>query len=220
MTPALGLTVYHLDKANHGYTLFTPMTGTSAYLIDMQGCVVHHWALPYRPGAYGYLLDTGHLLVAGRTDKSPVPFGGAGGTLMELAWDVKVLWEHVEDTMHHDFCRLPNGNTMVLGWEPVPADMRDFAACAPDLPPFPDDFDEMCRLVEAVAGVRFQELFERLPRRAATGDAALAAVFQSAQEIAQSMVQQNRTSARDTQRKPGKQGTRRRKLGKKRASDD
>ena len=32
---------------------------------------------------------------------------------------------------------------------------RDFAACAPDLPPFPDDFDEMCRLVEAVEGVRF-----------------------------------------------------------------
>jgi hypothetical protein len=30
MTPALGLTVYHPDKANHGYTLFAPMTGTSA----------------------------------------------------------------------------------------------------------------------------------------------------------------------------------------------
>jgi hypothetical protein len=42
---------------------------------------------------------------------------------MELDWDGKVLWEHVEDAMHHDFCRLPNGNTMVLGWEPVPADM-------------------------------------------------------------------------------------------------
>ena len=64
MTPALGLTVYHPDKAEHGYTLFAPMTGTSAYLIDMQGRIVQHWALPYRPGAYGYLLDNGHLLVA------------------------------------------------------------------------------------------------------------------------------------------------------------
>jgi len=33
MTPALGLTVYHPDKADHGYTLFAHMTGTSAYLI-------------------------------------------------------------------------------------------------------------------------------------------------------------------------------------------
>ena len=123
MTPALGLTVYHPDKADHGYTLFAPMTGTSAYLIDMQGRIVQHWALPYRPGAYGYLLDNGHLLVAGRTSKGPVPFGGAGGTLLELDWEGKVVWEHVEDAMHHDFCRLPNGNTMVLGWEPVPADV-------------------------------------------------------------------------------------------------
>jgi len=84
MTPALGLTVYQPDKAHHGYTLFAPMTGTSAYLIDMQGRIVHHWALLYRPGAYGYLLDNGRLLMAGRTGKSPVPFGGAGGTLMEL----------------------------------------------------------------------------------------------------------------------------------------
>ena len=97
---------------------------------------------------------------------------------------------------------------------------EDFAACAPDLPPLPDDFAEMCRLVEAVEGVRFRDLCERLPRRTATGDAALAAVCQGAQEMAQHMVQQSRTPAPDTPRKPGKQGTRRRKSGKKPASND
>src|SRR5262244_4034448 len=119
MAHTLGLTVYQPDKTDHGYTLFAPMTGTGAYLIDMQGRVMHHWSLPHRPGAYGYLLDNGHLLMAGRTGKSPAPFGGAGGTLMELDWDGNVQWEYVEDTMHHAFCRLPNGNTMVLGWDPV-----------------------------------------------------------------------------------------------------
>jgi hypothetical protein len=97
---------------------------------------------------------------------------------------------------------------------------RDFAACAPDLPPLPDDFAELCRLVETVEGVRFRELFERLPRRVATGDAALAAVLQGAQEIAQRMVQQSHTPAPDTPHKPSKQGTRRRQSGKKRASND
>jgi tetratricopeptide (TPR) repeat protein len=97
---------------------------------------------------------------------------------------------------------------------------EDFVEFAPDLPPFPDDFAELCRLIEAVEGVRFRDLFEHLPRRVATGDAALAAVLQGAQEIAQRMVQQSHTPAPATPRKPSKQGTRRRKSGKKRAAND
>lgn len=119
----LGLTIYKPDKAFRGYTLFAPLTGTSAYLVDMQGTIVHRWQLPYRPGDYGYLLDNGRLLVSGRTGKGPVAFGGRGGIIMELDWDGKVLWEYIEGTLHHDFCRMPNGHTMVLGWEPVPSEM-------------------------------------------------------------------------------------------------
>jgi tetratricopeptide (TPR) repeat protein len=59
----------------------------------------------------------------------------------------------------------------------------DFAEFAPDLPPLPDSFDELCRIVEAVEGVRFRELFERLPRRAASGDEALQEVVRLAQEV-------------------------------------
>jgi hypothetical protein len=65
----------------------------------------------------------------------------------------------------------------------------DFANSAPDSPPLPASFDELCRLVEEVDGVRFRELFERLPRRAATGDAALVEV----------LAQQHRTSAEGSQ---------------------
>jgi hypothetical protein len=82
----LGLIVYKPDKTFHGYTLFAPMRRSSAYLIDMQGAIVHRWQLPYRPGDYGYLLDNGHLLISGQTGKGPVAFGGRGGILMELDW--------------------------------------------------------------------------------------------------------------------------------------
>ena len=34
-----------------------------------------------------------------------------------------MLWEYAEDGVHHDFCRMPNGHTMVLGWEPIPAEL-------------------------------------------------------------------------------------------------
>ncbi len=47
----LGLTVYKPDKTFPAYTLFAPMTGTSAYLIDMQGNVVHRWQGRHHPGA-------------------------------------------------------------------------------------------------------------------------------------------------------------------------
>lgn len=60
----LGVTVYKPDKAFQGYPLFAPMTGTSVYLIDMQGTIIHRWPLPYHPADYGYLLDNGSGLGA------------------------------------------------------------------------------------------------------------------------------------------------------------
>lgn len=56
----------------------------------------------------------------------------------------------------------------------------DFAEFAPEPPPFPASFDEMCDIVERVEGVRFRELFDRLPQRAASGDGALQAVIELA----------------------------------------
>src|SRR5208337_4429770 len=47
-----------------------------------------------------------------------------------------------------------------------------------DLPPAPPTFADVVKRVEAIEGVRFQALFERLPRTAPDGDAAIAAVWQ------------------------------------------
>jgi len=55
------------------------------------------------------------------------------------------------------------------------------ASFAPDPPPLPANFDELCQLVEKVEGVRFRELFSRLPcDRASTGDAAQQKVLELA----------------------------------------
>lgn len=118
-----GLTTYKADRAYHGYTLLAPLEGTGVYLLDMQGDIVHRWQLPSRPGDYGYLLDDGNLLAGVRTAEGPVSFAGKGGAIVEMDWEGNILWEHVEDTLHHDFCRMDNGNTMLLGWELVPPDV-------------------------------------------------------------------------------------------------
>lgn len=59
----------------------------------------------------------------------------------------------------------------------------DFGQFAPDPPPLPASLDELCRIVEAVEGARFRELFEGLPRRAASGDEVLREVVRLAQQI-------------------------------------
>jgi hypothetical protein len=40
--------------------------------------------------------------------------------VFELDWDGNLLWEYRNDWVHHDFARLPNGNTLILVWEPLP----------------------------------------------------------------------------------------------------
>jgi len=55
-------------------------------------------------------------------------------------------------------------------------------AFAPQSAPLPSSFDHLCDIVEKVEGVQFRELFERLPRRAATGDEALREVVRLAEE--------------------------------------
>ncbi len=123
MTRMLGFIMYQRGKAFDGYTLFAPQAGKDVYLIDMLGRVVHRWRLSDRPADYGYLLESGRLLVGVRTGKSPVQFGGRGGILLEMDWDGRVVWSYEEPALHHDFCRMPNGNTMVLGWELVPPEL-------------------------------------------------------------------------------------------------
>jgi len=114
---------YVPSKAYNGYTLFAPLSGGGAWLVDMQGRFVHHWELKLLPAAHGVLLPNGHLLYAGKPSDAPLEFGGIGGELLELDWDGNELWKYEDPYMHHDFQRLPNGNTVFLRWVKTPDDI-------------------------------------------------------------------------------------------------
>ncbi len=117
-----GLWHYDKDKATGGYTLMSPLHAQETYLVDMNGEVVHSWSHPLVPGNYAYLLENGNLLWSGETPDGPSPGGGKGGLLREYSWEGEVLWEYADDRQHHDFRRLANGNTVYLGWEPMPGE--------------------------------------------------------------------------------------------------
>jgi len=117
---------YSLARAYNGYTLFTPISSNIVWLMDMTGHFVHRWETPYEPALHGVLLPNGRLLYAGRMEGQTYAreIGiGAGGVLAEYDWEGNELWRYEDMSMHHDFWRLENGNTMVLRWIDVPHDM-------------------------------------------------------------------------------------------------
>jgi len=126
-TGPTGVLVYDKGEAFEGYTLFAPMINCkTTYLIDMEGNVVHEWDSKYPPGLYAELLPNGNLLrtasLPRKASKGYCGIGGAGGLVEEIDWDGNVVWsyemfEKGKETQHHTVYRMPNGNTMILGWE-------------------------------------------------------------------------------------------------------
>ena len=126
-----GLTHHLPQRSTKGYTLLTPHGGDSTYLIDMDGRIVHRWRLTDVRPAYAQLLDNGNLLLSVRPldpgtppsrdemRKNPPPFerrvqfiGGHFGELRELDWEGNMVWQYVNNALHHDFVRLESGNTL------------------------------------------------------------------------------------------------------------
>lgn len=117
-----GVLKYDAEKSYGGYTLFSPMIGCkTSYLIDMEGNLVHKWDTKYTPGLFAMLLPNGNLLRGGVPAKKPCSIGGTAGIVQELDWNGNVVWEYKMCTktqvQHHCFDRMPNGNTLILGWE-------------------------------------------------------------------------------------------------------
>lgn len=121
----VGLLKNDESRVSHGYTTVSTFRSNSVKLIDMEGTEVHRWELPGLLGSLAYLLPGGHLLTSVQVP-SDIPLTTArGGQMIELDWDGNIVWEYTDPTQHHDFRRLPNGNTVYIGWRALP---DDFAA--------------------------------------------------------------------------------------------
>lgn len=109
--------------AYEGYSLIAPMNSTKTYLVDLQGKIVREWKSDYTPALSAYLLENGHLLrpAADRQANGGGFAPGAGGRIQEFDWDGNLVWNYAIDIEglrpHHDICRLPNGNVLVIATE-------------------------------------------------------------------------------------------------------
>ncbi len=136
-----GLTYHQAALSDKGYTLVSPLGGDAAYLLDMDGRIVHRWHLPGWRIFTARLLPSGSLAVLCSDAGVPVPpqvpydqpqpafdlrvrqLGGHASHLRELDWDGRPVWEYQNAAMHHDFVRLGNGNTLVAEWVELPPEL-------------------------------------------------------------------------------------------------
>ena len=107
------------------YTIISPNSAKSTYLIDMDGRPVHQWTSSYAAGLIGFLRPNGNLVRAGSigaaADPNFKPNQGGGGILEEYDWNGNLVWSmNLSDSQflqHHDIEILPNGNILATRWE-------------------------------------------------------------------------------------------------------
>ena len=105
-----------------GYTLLANVSGGHhAWLVDLAGHICHRWHADAGI-SYASLLPNGHLLVTHPPQEGSLATGLPGAaSLLELDWDSQVVWQYRHPMLHHDCERLPNGNTLMLLWAPIPS---------------------------------------------------------------------------------------------------
>jgi len=100
-----------------GFTLFSPLSTRTTYLIDIEGNVIHQWDSEYPPGNSAYLLNDGSIVRAGRSTIS----AQTGGRIQRINCYNEIIWDYsfISDAyvQHHDIEPLPNGNVLLIARE-------------------------------------------------------------------------------------------------------
>jgi Arylsulfotransferase (ASST) len=110
------------ERAQQGYTLVAPLMSNKTFLIDMKGRVVKTWESVSSGASTAYLLENGNLLRHARVNQQLFGDGaGACGLIQEFNWEGEVVWEFklatTKQMTHHDICKMPNGNVLMVVWE-------------------------------------------------------------------------------------------------------
>jgi hypothetical protein len=102
-----GVVVHDRDRAWPGYNLYCSRSAPEAFLIDMEGEVVHKWSYPepsFDLWDYAIMLDQGELVVVQKFKK-----------LMKLDRDSKLIWARSGINPHHDVAVDEDGSLFVIG---------------------------------------------------------------------------------------------------------
>jgi hypothetical protein len=116
-----GVTIYDPEKAYNCYVLFDGRDDRG-HLIDMNGNVVKSY--PYSGWPIEMIDPAEHDGKKGHVLGQKEPDAFNNENVIEMNWDGNIVWEWGTDApggkagQDHDLARLPNGNTLILGYFP------------------------------------------------------------------------------------------------------
>lgn len=116
-----GVTIYNPEKAYNCYVLFDGRDDRG-HLIDMNGNVVKSY--PYSGWPIEMIDPAEHDGKKGHVLGQKEPDAFNNENVIEMDWDGNIVWEWGKDApggkagQDHDLARLPNGNTLILGYFP------------------------------------------------------------------------------------------------------
>ena len=116
-----GVTIYDPEKAYNCYVLFDGRDDRG-HLIDMNGNVVKSY--PYSGWPIEMIDPAEHDGKKGHVLGQKEPDAFNNENVIEMDWDGNIVWEWGKDApggkagQNHDLARLPNGNTLILGYFP------------------------------------------------------------------------------------------------------
>lgn len=172
---ALGLTGVDKEKSFGGYVLYSPLTSSTARLVDIDGKEMHSWDLPGRIGRHCRILPNGNLAVntlrpeVGDT-AGPYPFPFfrkyGGGVMSELDLDGNVVRQFTDPLAHHDQHHYGDGRILYTSLEAL--SKEDSAKVIGGVPGSDMDgitFADTIKEVDATGNLTWEwKVSERLPR--------------------------------------------------------
>jgi len=131
--------IYNSEEDTEGYVLFEPSSGTSTYLINKNGEVVHKWESDLN-SMNSYIQNNGHLIRMERDVNFPTfAAGGQSGRIREYDWDGNLIWdfEYYSETYltHHDIEVMPNGNILAISYDALSSEEAMAAGMDPQYIP-------------------------------------------------------------------------------------
>ncbi|KAL5348491.1 hypothetical protein ACLOAV_006974 [Pseudogymnoascus australis] len=117
----VGLRGVDKEQSFGGYTLYAPLAGDVAYLVDIDGKEVHRWQLPGRTGRHARILANGNLAINTINPDTPdiFPFihKYGGGVMSELDPAGNVVRQVKDPLGHHDQFHYGDGSYLYTSLE-------------------------------------------------------------------------------------------------------
>lgn len=130
-----------------GYTLYSKMGSSKAYLLNMDKTIYHSWTCSPATGYSTYLMPNQVLLRTAQYSGNQLSGAAMCGMVQKLDWNGNVTWQYIHSSStyctHHDVCPMPNGNVLLISYEVKSPSEVTQAGCSQNITMWPDKIIEV-----------------------------------------------------------------------------